>query len=81
MVIDATSNSPKGLGEKHFRVAPRVSEHITMNDDEGIGQNYEVVAVAHPSEPAATSGDLLVCHTGTDVEFRQSLLSKDFFIM
>ncbi len=81
VVIDITSSSPKGLGQKHFLLAPRVKEHITMSDERGVAQDYEVIAVVHPSEPAATCGDLLVRHTGTDVEFRQSMSGTDFFSM
>ena len=80
IVVEVSEESSRGLGQMQFRLAPRKGENITMNDENDQAQNYEVLAVIHPSEPAATAGDLLVRHTGSDVEFRQSLRS-DFFVM
>ena len=78
VVIDVSDHF-EGLGKKHFRIAPRTGDHITIPDDDGIAQNYQVVAVIHPSEPTVTAGDLIVRHTGTDVEFRESLKEGEFF--
>jgi hypothetical protein len=63
----------KGLGSHHFRLAPRMGEFVTLNDDNGIGQAYEVTAVIHPLDPASAAGDLILKHIGTDVEMRMGL--------
>ena len=62
-----------GLGTHKFRTAPHVGHVITMNDPNGIGQAYEVVAVIHPLEPTSTAGDLVLRHIGTNVDFHGSL--------
>lgn len=62
-----------GLGEHEFRSAPRVGEHIIMNDNNGIGQAYEVIAVLHPLDPGSNAGDLIIRHISTDVDFRKSV--------
>lgn len=72
MVAEVSGNRHIGLGEKRFRVAPRKGDYLTIPDADGIAQNYEVVAVIHPSEPVGTAGDLLVRYMGTDVKFRGS---------
>ncbi len=80
IVIEVAAERLVGLGQMQFRVAPRQGDHITKNGDDGIAQNYEVVAVIHPSEPAETSGDLVVRYTGTDADFQRSLTDQ-FFVM
>ena len=80
IVIEVSEESPKGLGQLRFRIAPRKGENITLEDKEGQAQNYEVLAVIHPSEIAATAGDLLVRHTGSDADFRSSF-RRNFFVM
>jgi hypothetical protein len=62
-----------GLGTKKFRLAPRKGEFVSLNDDQGVGQMYETVAVIHPLELVSTSGDLVLKHVGTDLAFRQNL--------
>ncbi len=71
-VIEISKASPRALGQLQFRAAPRKGEYITLDGEDGQGQNYEVLAVIHPSEPQATAGDLLVRHTGSDTDFRSS---------
>lgn len=76
MVIEKDERSSKGWkghGQRGFRVAPRVGEHITFNDKGGTGQAYEVIAVIHPAETIQTAGDLIVRHVSTDLGFRESL--------
>lgn len=60
------------LGSQKFRVAPRVGEYVTINEN-GVGQAYRVKAVIHPLEPAGTAGDLVLEHVGTDLELRMGL--------
>ena len=72
MVKQADSNWT-GLGTHRFRVAPRIGECITVNDENGIGQAYRVKAIAHPLEPVDTAGDLILEHVGTDVDWRMTL--------
>lgn len=71
IVKDAQGNY--GLGTHGFRLAPRIGEFVTLNDDKGIGQAYRVKAVIHPLEPASAAGDLILEHIGTDIEFRMEL--------
>ena len=63
----------EGHGTHSFKATPRVGEHIEMNDDDGIGQTYEVVAVVHPLEPTMTAGDLIIRHAGRSTDWRGSL--------
>ena len=63
----------EGLGRQSFRIAPRIGEYIDLNDEEGIGQTYEVIAVMHPMQPASTAGDLIIRHLGTGTDFRKNL--------
>lgn len=74
-VIEKTYNGEfikRGL--RAYRVAPRVREHITILDEEGIAQVYQVIAVIHPHEPESSmAGDLIVRHTDDDQTFRASL--------
>lgn len=74
IVIERKSGSnPKGLGEHDFRAVPRIGEHIEMNDDQGIGQVYEVIAVIHPLDASANAGDIIIRHVSTTTEFRKNL--------
>jgi len=74
MVIEKSgAEGAKGLGQYSFKSAPRKGEIITFNNDEGIGQAYEVIAVMHPLEQAECAGDLIIKHIGTDLDFRTSL--------
>ena len=57
------------LGVQRFRVALRVGEYVTINEN-GIGQAYRVKALVHPLEAAGTAGDLILEHVGTDLEMR-----------
>lgn len=63
---------PKGLGLHQFRAVPRVGEHIAMNDDQGIGQVYKVVAIIHPLDPGDNAGDIIVRYISTITEFHKS---------
>lgn len=63
----------EGLGTHQFRAVPRVGEHIEMNDEQGIGQVYEVIAVIHPLDAAGNAGDVIIRHVATTTEFRKSL--------
>lgn len=65
--------APKGLGEKSFRVAPRVGEYVTVNNPEGVGIAYRVKAVIHPLELAPTAGDLILESAGNEIDLMQSL--------
>ena len=74
MALEKKSNGEwQGHGSHEFLATPRVGEHITMNDDEGIGQAYQIIAIMHPIAPTMTAGDLIIRHVGTDGDFRQSL--------
>ena len=63
----------KGLGCHAFRESPRKGDYITMNDNEGQGQIYEVVAVIHPldAESANTAGDIHLRALGSQIEWRE----------
>lgn len=74
MVIEKKADGEwSGMGLRHFKVAPRVGEHIEMNDIDGIGQIYQVIAVVHPLQPAPTAGDIIIRHVTESVEFRSTL--------
>jgi hypothetical protein len=47
-----------------------------MNDNNGVGQAYQVVGVALAVDPSSTTaaGDLFVRHVGTDLEMRTKLV-------
>jgi hypothetical protein len=63
-----------GLGFRLFRIVPRVGEYITMNDEAGKGQAYQVKAIFHPLEILPDcAGDLILEHAGTDVAVRGGL--------
>jgi hypothetical protein len=67
VVIEYTPDGGQSLPFGHFRVAPRIGEIIT-HDENGVGIAFEVVAVHHPSEPTATAGDLFVKRLGNLVD-------------
>ena len=73
MVMGWIDGKWTGVGSHEFRTPPRKGDIIGWDDENGVGQAYEVVAVMHPLEPATTSGDLLVRHISTDLEFRQKI--------
>lgn len=74
LVVDVTDDPPRGWGMRSFRLPPARGDIITRNDDNGIGQAYEVIAVMHPDKPTSTSGELIVRHLGTDSEIRRRFL-------
>ena len=63
----------EGMGQREFAAVPQVGHFVTTNDEAGVGQAYEVVAVIHPLDPASSAGDLLLKHVSTDVELRGRL--------
>ncbi|MFP5226016.1 MAG: hypothetical protein ACLGXA_00185 [Acidobacteriota bacterium] len=63
----------RGLGEKTFRVAPRVGDYITVNNPDGVGMAYRVKAIIHPLELAPTAGDLILESAGTEIDLMQSI--------
>lgn len=73
VIEQKVGSKPKGLGEHEFHATPRIGEHIEMNDDQGIGQIYEVIAVIHPFDAAANAGDIIIRHVATTTEFRKNL--------
>lgn len=74
IVMEKTADGElSGMGQHEFRIAPRTGEYIEMNDSEGIGQTYVVLAVLHAQSPAPTAGDLIVKHVGDSTSFRNSL--------
>lgn len=73
VMVKRPSAEWEGLGQHQFRVAPRKGDLVTMDDENGKGQAYEVIAVIHPLEPAGTAGDLILRHIGADVEVRRRL--------
>jgi len=74
MVMEKTADGHlEGLELQHFKIVPRTGEYITINDEEGMGQIYLVIAVIHPMKPAPTAGDIIVRHLGASTEFRKNL--------
>ena len=73
VMVKKTGGNFEGLGARRFRSAPSIGHHITLDDESGIGQAYEVIAIIHPAEPAETAGDVILRHVGTDVEMRMAL--------
>ena len=71
MVIEEALDETKPHGRKEFRAPPRVGEYVTVQDEDGVGQAYEVVAVIHPLELADTCGDLILRHRKTDADVRK----------
>ena len=61
------------LGTCKFRMAPRMGEVVTPNDEKGIYQAYRVLSLVHPLEALDTAGDLILEYIGTDLDFRMSL--------
>ena len=72
MVMRVKDGKYEGMGRQKFRIAPRIGEYITTDED-GIGQAYVVKAVMHPMEPAGTAGDIILSHVGSDLDLRKSL--------
>lgn len=64
MVKEPGGRNWKGLGSHQFRAIPRIGETIGMDDEEGIGQHYEVVGVHHPLDPASHAGDVYAVRVG-----------------
>jgi hypothetical protein len=61
-------------GPRAYHLAPRLREHITLIDEDGIAQVYQVIAVIHPDKPSSsTVGDLIVRHNDDDATFRATL--------
>lgn len=60
------------FSERHLRMAavPRTGEYFTINDREGIGQAFEVVAVIHPTNPSPSTAtvEIRAKHVGTSTE-------------
>lgn len=67
------SNNWRGLGGMEFAVSPRIGEYLSINDDDGIGQAYRIVAVLHAPNMGKTIGDILAVYECTDVELRSRL--------
>ena len=63
----------EGLGARKFQVLPVKGDFVTVDDNGGIGQAFEVIAIIHPLEEASTAGDLILRHVGTDLELRKRL--------
>jgi hypothetical protein len=73
VIVKDPLTDPKGLGEKSFRIAPRVGEHVTVNDPDGVGKAYRVKAVIHPLELAPTAGDLILESAGDEIDLMRSV--------
>lgn len=75
MVIEKTYNGRFiEHGPRAYHLAPRLREHITLIDENGVAQVYQVIAIIHPDQPlSSTVGDLIVRHTGDDNTFRAEL--------
>ncbi len=68
VMVKLSTGKIEPLGSHEFAVPPRVGEFVTMNDEDGIGQAYQVAAVVHPLDPATDAGDLILKYFSTDVE-------------
>lgn len=66
----------KGFGSHEFSTPPRKGEYVSWDDEEGTGQTYEVIAVIHPLEPTATSGDLIVRYVSIHTTFINDLRER-----
>jgi hypothetical protein len=74
LVIEKTAGGKwRGHGRRQFQAPPHIGDNITEDDDQGIGQAYEVVAVIHPMVATDMAGDLIIVHVGTDADFREAL--------
>lgn len=62
-----------GEGVYEFEVPPRQGEYIIIDDENHIGQAYQIVAVLHPDIPTYTATELIVKYIDTDVNLRVSL--------
>ncbi|MEI8393476.1 MAG: hypothetical protein WCF85_01990 [Rhodospirillaceae bacterium] len=58
MVCDWTTGERVGLGLKKFKVTPVVGDIISVNDKNGIGQAYKVIARILPLDDPDAAGDL-----------------------
>ena len=63
----------EGLGKQAFQAMPRVGEYIAMNDENGVGRIYEVVAVIHGAAPCSTAGEIYIRYAGTELEVMRRL--------
>ncbi len=73
VIVKDPLTDPKGLGERRFRVAPRVGEYVAMDNPDGVGIVYRVKAVIHPLELTTTAGDLIVESAGDEIDLLRSL--------
>lgn len=74
MVLEKTDTGDwEGHGTQEFEVAPKTGEYISFDDNNGIGQIFEVVAVIHPLSKTMTAGDLIIRYVSDNVEFKKSL--------
>ena len=73
VIVKDPLTPPIGLGERSFRVAPRVGDYVTVDDPDGVGIAYRVKAIIHPLELAPTAGDLILESAGTEVDLLQDL--------
>lgn len=63
--------------EHHIELAaaPRVGEYLSLNDPNGIGQSFEVLAVIHPVNPGSSTAtvEVRLRHIGTEVDLFKAI--------